>query len=244
MLWLGKKGQKICIVALQCSKLKSHKSASTAEPCKRSSSSRSLLMLRPWWLACPRLLLCTGHQVWSHSLLPHMLHLPSTSTFSYWYWYQYWLWFGYWYRYQLDMIKICDNMLYLPPTSNIIFILFLPEGFPPHLESVLNVNGAFSSRSPLQMMAKLLHPCRIIGYNVSSMPTVYHFKRPIQQQWRSWYLGEAKNDSVEVRIVNDFFNSNHDHIFKGVNFSNFPHMMTLLCTYLMECNLQNVADGT
>ena len=153
-------------------------------------------------------------------------------------------WYQYWYCYQLDMIKICDNMLYLPPTSNIIFILFLPEGFPPHLESVLNVNGAFSSRSPLQMMAKLLHPCRIIGYNVSSMPTVYHFKRPIQQQWRSWYLGEAKNDSVEVRIVNDFFNSNHDHIFKGVNFSNFPHMMTLLCTYLMERNRQNMADGT
>ena len=197
-------------------------------------------MLRPWWLACPRLLVCAGHQVWSHSLLPNMLHLPSTSTFSCWYWYQYWPWFGYWYRYwywyQLN------NMLHLPPTSNIIFILFLPESFPPHLESVLNVNGAFSSRSPLQMMAKLLHPCRIIGYNVSSIPAVYHLKPPIQQQWRSWYLDRAENYSVEDRIVRDFFNSNHDHIFKGVNFSNFPHMMTLLCTYLVERNRQNVAE--
>ena len=73
-------------------------------------------------------------------------------------------------------------MLHLPPNFNIIFILFLPEDFPPHLESVLNVNGAFSSRSPLQMMAKLLHPCRIIGYNVLSMPAVYHFKGPIQHK--------------------------------------------------------------
>ena len=86
---------------------------------------------RPWWLACPRLpvLAAIKSLVWSHSLLPGLLHLPPASIFLSWYssWYWYWYWTS---------------------TSS----SFLPEGFPVHLvpvlESVLNVDFSSSSTHP------------------------------------------------------------------------------------------------
>ena len=85
------------------------------------------------------------------------------------------------------------------------------------LESVLNIDRWAFSSTKLQIIAKLLHPWCIIGYNVSSLPSLYLFQC--------------------TTICSS----------EGSIFSSFPHVMTLKASYIsIICthNRWNIVVGT